>query len=106
MKIIECSFLPPSGFKAMNLFGLIIHRSDTSEMSDINLNHEAIHTAQMKELLYIFFYIIYGIEWLYHLVRLRDCNSAYRVISFEREAYLNEDDLDYLSYRSHYAQWK
>lgn len=63
-------------------------------------NHESIHTAQMKEMLYIFFYLWYGLEWL---IRWVGCGfkskKAYRNISFEREAYSNDADLEYLKNR-------
>lgn len=32
--------------------------------------------------------------------------NAYRNISFEREAYANEHDLNYIPKRSKYSQWK
>lgn len=67
-------------------------------------NHEAIHTAQMKELLYVFFYVIYFLEWLYRLVF--HTKTAYIGISFEREAYENEENLKYLDTRKHFAQWR
>ena len=33
----------------------------------------------------------------------RDTKLAYKNISFEREAYQNQNDLDYLSNRKHYS---
>jgi hypothetical protein len=50
----------------------------------------------MKELAFIFFYIIYFFEWL---VRLFINKNAYRNISFEKEAYSNEKNLEYLKNR-------
>lgn len=35
----------------------------------------------------------------------RDTKLAYKNISFEREAYQNQNDLDYLSSRKHYNQF-
>lgn len=67
------------------------------------MNHEAIHTAQMKELLYIFFYLIYGVEWMVRLVQYRNSKEAYYNISFEREAYVNDDNLNYLKTRKGFA---
>ena len=32
--------------------------------------------------------------------------NAYRNISFEKEAYTNENDLTYLTRRKHYGMWK
>ena len=60
------------------------------------LNHELIHTAQMKELLYVPFYLLYGIEWLIRLAMYRNAKKAYRNISFEREAYNMQNNLHYI----------
>lgn len=60
------------------------------------LNHELIHTAQMKELLYLPFYILYGIEWLIRLGMYRNARKAYRNISFEREAYNMQNNFHYI----------
>lgn len=89
----------------MNLFGLIFAREEYKPLKDSTLNHEAIHTAQMKELLYIPFYVLYGLEYIKNLF-IYNPDKAYRNISFEREAYANENDFDYLNNRKHYAQWR
>lgn len=94
----------PKGF-CMNLFGTIWTR-DASWIDRYMINHEEIHTAQQRELLWIPFYIIYGLEWLWHFVRLRNWYKAYRALSFEREAYTHGDDLTYLGRRRHFAQWR
>jgi hypothetical protein len=49
-------------FIAINLFGMIV---TCEELSKEELNHELIHTAQARELLYIPFYLWYIIEWLF-----------------------------------------
>ena len=56
MKLIYNNIIPFKGFKAMNLFGLCFVRKGM-KMSEKDINHESIHTAQMKELLYIPFSI-------------------------------------------------
>ena len=61
MKIVKTKWFPFGGYKAINLFGILFTKSDLSETE---INHEAIHTAQMKEMLYIFFYIWYAIEYI------------------------------------------
>lgn len=99
MKIIYNDFIPFKGFKAINLFGVLFVREGMT-VDDKTLNHECIHTAQMKELLYVPFYLWYVIEWF---VRLFMKGRAYRNICFEREAYENEDNLDYLLTREKYA---
>ena len=102
MIIIKNSIIPFKGYKAMNLFGILFLRKPYS-LSEKDINHEAIHTAQMKELLFIFFYIIYFLEWI---VRLFINKNAYRSISFEKEAYSNEKNLEYLKTRKHFSQWR
>ena len=80
----------------ITLFPFIIlregHRDDK-----VLLNHEKIHLEQQKELLVVFFYIIYFVEWLF---------KGYRNISFEKEAYNNQRNLDYLKTRKKYDSFK
>lgn len=98
MKIIYNNLIPFKGFAAINLFGILFVRKGV-EVSEEMINHEAIHTAQMKEMLYVFFYLWYVIEWV---VRLFMWGNAYRNISFEREAYENDRYMLYLDNRKHY----
>lgn len=98
MKIIKNKITPFKGFKAINLFGVLFVRGD-SKVDSTTVNHELIHTAQMKELLYIFFYPWYVIEWIARLLQYRNAREAYRNISFEREAYRHEENLMYLKWR-------
>ena len=90
----------------INVLGTLWVR-DMSWMNQEMVNHERIHTAQQRELLFVPFYVIYGLEWLYRLVtRRRGAMDAYRNISFEREAYGHGENLAYLPRRRHYAQWR
>lgn len=99
MRIIYNNIIPFRGFKAINLFGVLFVRKGC-KMSDTDLSHEAIHSAQMKEMWYIFFYLWYLIEWL---VRLFKKGNAYHNISFEREAYSNQSWLIYPSIRQPFS---
>lgn len=96
--------LAPKGF-CLNFFGLLLTR-DKSWIDKYVVNHERIHTAQQKEMLWIPFYIAYIIEWLFKLLKYRNSHRAYMDISFEREAYTHGHDLTYLSRRKHFAQWR
>ena len=96
--MIRNKYIPFQGYKAMNLFGVLFVRG-SARIDDITLNHEKIHTAQIKELWYVFFYLWYVTEWL---IRLFMKGNAYRNISFEREAYDNQYDLDYLKSRKRF----
>jgi len=105
MKLIYNNLIPFKGYKAINLFGVIFVRK-YKVMTNIELNHEMIHTKQMKELLYVFFYLWYVVEWMLRYVGCFDSHRAYRHIGFEKEAYNNQSDLDYTSNRKHYCWFK
>ena len=104
MKIIYNNLIPFKGSIAINLFGVLFVRNEYKKRFEsggftTTLNHESIHTEQIKELGYIFFYIWYLIEWLLRL----PFGNAYYNISFEREAYTNEKNIKYLQTRKHYS---
>lgn len=106
MKVIYTKCLPIKGYIAINLFGFIFARKEFKPLSRITENHERIHTAQIRELLFVFFYLWYGIEWLVRLFQYRDSKVAYLNISFEREAYRNQNNLGYLKARKKYRNLK
>ncbi|MFV0329794.1 MAG: hypothetical protein ACK5M3_07605 [Dysgonomonas sp.] len=103
MKIIYNKHFPPKGFGAINLFGLIVARKEYGKLNDAEKSHEKIHTRQMLELLIVFFYIAYVIEWIIRLIQYRDKRKAYYNISFEREAYAHMYDLSYVKKRKLFA---
>lgn len=105
MRVVYNRVIPFRGFKCVNLFGVLFVREGCT-MAAEDYNHEAIHTAQMKELLYVPFYVLYVLEWVWYLVRLRNANAAYHAISFEREAYDHENDMEYLKTRKMFNQYK
>ncbi len=79
-------------------FGIYIKEKYIDNQKTIN--HEKIHWKQQIEMLILFFYLWYFIEWL---IRLITTNDAYHSISFEKEAYDNDDNLDYLKSRKLYS---
>lgn len=102
MIIIKNHFLPFKGYKAITIWPFIFTRIDLDEIS---LNHENIHGKQQLEMLILFFYIWYGIEYLIRFLFYHKYNP-YRMISFEVEAYKNQDDLNYLKNRKLYSWFK
>lgn len=102
MIIIKNKWFPFGGYKAINLFGILFTKG---ELDQITINHESIHTEQMKEMLFLFFYLWYGIEYLIiRLFNIKDKQSnIYHEVSLEEEAYNNDDNLDYLLNRKHYS---
>ena len=98
--VVKCKLIPKG--ICLNLFGTFWTR-DPSWIDKAVINHERIHTTQMRELLFVPFYILYVAEWLVRLVQYRNRDTAYRNISFEREAYAYGHSLDYLRRRRRYA---
>ena len=97
MPVIINKILPiGKKFYAINLFGLIFAKGTCSE---VVINHERIHTRQMLELLIIPFYIWYIFEWIIRYLQWKNSYRAYQNISFEKEAYANQNDLEYLKKR-------
>ena len=96
VKIIQNSIIPFPGFLAINLFGILFVRRPLNAKQ---LNHELIHTAQMKELGYLRFYFSYLWQWFLGLFKYGSSRKSYYHISYEREAYSNADNLDYLYVR-------
>lgn len=99
MKVIYNNVIPFPGYKVVNICGILFVRKG-SKVDAIDLNHEKIHSSQIFELLVIFFYLWYVIEWIVRFFQYG--SKAYRNISFEREAYDNEGDLAYLYHRKPY----
>ena len=100
MRTVYNNILPLKGFAAINLFGVLFVRKNVI-LTDRIVNHERIHTAQMKELWYVFFYVWYALEWLVKLFRYG--SGSYRNVSFEREAYHKDWDLGYLEKRKRFG---
>lgn len=107
MKVIRNRLIPfGKHYGAINLFGILFVRHGVDVTPGV-INHERIHTAQIRELLYIPFYVVYVLEWLYRLVQCGGNGyKAYMSVSFEREAYRHGDDLSYLGRRRLFGQWR
>ena len=106
MIIVWQSLLKNTKISAITLFPVILLRKPESLHDKILINHEKIHLRQQLELLIIFFYLWYVIEYYFWYFRLRDSFLAYKYISFEREAFAMEDDPDYLKTRKLWSFWK
>lgn len=109
MKLIENNILPPKGFKALTLGPFIFVKKGTA-LNKKDLNHEAIHWEQYKELLIAGFLILYVLEyivrfcipWLITEEGRRYSDRVYHSLSFEKEAYLHAEDMAYLKKRKHF----
>lgn len=98
MIVVKNKIIPFDGYKAMTIWPFVFVRS---ELSEIDMNHEKIHGRQQVETLWLLFFIWYGVEYL-----LRAVFGGYnpgKNVSFEREAYDNDIDLNYLKHRRFWA---
>ena len=84
---------------------MIVRKDKVNKASPVIINHENIHYAQERELWYIGFYLLYGLMYLWQLIKVRDTHKAYMAIPFEVEAYGNASNLFYLESRERFA-WK
>ena len=83
-------------FLAICLFGFIFA---VRPLTAVEYNHERIHAAQQKELLYLPFFIWYVMEWIVLLIKYKDRMKAYYHIRFEEEAYTHQANMQYLQHR-------
>ena len=100
MFLIVAKYLIPKGYRGMAVFPFVVLKYDFDKANETFVNHERIHLKQQIELLIIPFFVWYFLEYLFRLVQYKNKDLAYRNISFEREAYAKETDLNYLKGRS------
>lgn len=120
IKIFVNKLIPFPGYIAMAFFNMIFWRkeyeyylTDGRRKSYVNrvVNHEGIHTCQMRDFCKwlpiggTIFYIVYGLEWIGRLF-VNGPKKAYERISFEQEAYDNENNMNYKNERERFANFK
>lgn len=104
MKVFYTKHFPPGSFHGINLCGFLFVQKRWGKLNRTELHHEFIHTLQQIEMLFILFYIWYGIEYVVRIVQYKgDLMKAYRNISFEREAYGNERNSKYKLQRTPFS---
>ena len=127
MIVIKNKFIPFKGYETINLFGILFTRGD---IDYIEYNHERIHSIQILECMLLaaniiaiicvitkisfwwsllaipMYYIQYGIEYCIIRVFHKKQSDAYHDVSFEEEAYANENDLSYFRHRKSFAWFK
>lgn len=101
--IFISKYIVPKGFVGITLFPFIFLKREELKKNEVLINHEKIHLKQQLELLVIFFYLFYFIEWFLKLIKYRNFEKAYKNISFEREAYENEKKGYYIEDRKFWA---
>lgn len=122
-KTVVNKFLPFKGFVAMTVWPFIFIRKDKElKFIDKVKRHEYIHVYQQIECLLVgavlaflmliigcgwwslislgLFFELYAVEWIIKgLINFGNSRKAYRSISFEREAFENQENPDWLDDR-------
>lgn len=119
-KVIYNNIIPFKGFKAITILPWVFARKKFEPLDDVTLNHEGIHIRQQLEVLIVAaavmtifclivlswwwmflslgaYYILYCTEYFIKLCAYGRGHEAYKNISFEQEAFLNERNFNYLS---------
>lgn len=102
-------------FSAITL-GVFVIFKNRSIATDRVVNHEHIHVKQQVELLFIGMWLLYALSYIFNRIKLlvgkelpvrtywnTSHMKAYRNIIFEREAYGNDNNLDYIKNRKSFA---
>ena len=104
--IFISEYIVPKGFVGITLFPFIFLKTKELKENKILINHEKIHLKQQSELLIVFFFILYGLEFLIKFIKYKNTYLAYINLSFEREAYQNETDFNYIKNRNRWSFFK
>lgn len=99
MFLVVSRHLVPKGFGGLAIFPFIFLSAARLKGDSPFINHERIHIRQQLEMLVLPFFVWYGVEFMVRFCLCRNFSSAYRSISFEREAYAKEKDPLFLKSR-------
>lgn len=119
-KVIYNNIIPFNGFQAITILPFVFARKSYKPLKDHVINHEGIHLRQQMEVLVVaaaviaslilFFdlswwlmcivpfayYALYCLEYIIRLFAYGRGHEAYKNISFEQEAFMNERNFNYL----------
>lgn len=104
--IVINKYLVPKGYIGITLYPFVLLKDEQLRRYTTLITHESIHLQQQLELLVIPFYLLYVSEFLLKLLYYKNWTTAYKNISFEREAFANEKDLNYLKLRPFWSFMK
>ncbi|NQY28428.1 MAG: hypothetical protein HRT69_03045 [Flavobacteriaceae bacterium] len=101
--ILLCKYIIPKGYRDITLYPFVFLKDIIQKENVVLLNDERIHITPQKELLVLFFYVWYIVEFLIRLLSSKNWNTAHRNISFEREAYTHESNFECIKKRPSWA---
>ena len=104
--LIVFPFIRKFKISGITLFPFIFLASTEIKQNNQIVQHEKIHLRQELEMFVVLFYLIYFTEFLVGCIKYNDRYKVYRNISFEREAFDNDFNPDYLKIRRMWACWR
>ena len=105
MIVVVFKYLTRFGIRGLTLYPFVIVADSFAADDVVLINHERIHLRQQLELLVIPFYIWYLLAFAYGRIKFGNWYDSYRNICFEKEAYENENNLEYLETRLFWGFW-
>lgn len=99
MFVVVISWLFAKNFRGLAIYPFIFLKDKDLKENLTIINHEKIHLRQQIELLWVLFFLWYGIEFLIRWIQFKNPLTAYLNISFEKEAYGNEANSEYIKNR-------
>lgn len=104
MKKVYSKHFPKKGYVAISLFGIIFIRKESKwRFNKVVESHEKIHFAQQREMLFLPFFVWYGVEYIVRLIINKNHMKAYKSISFEKEAYTFQKISNYAECRTPFS---
>ena len=103
MYFITSKYLLGKRYSGISLWPFVVIRHKKLLRDRTLFNHERIHLRQQVEMLVIPFYFCYLLEFLVRYIYYGNAFTAYKNISFEREAYAEENHENYLKKRRFWA---
>jgi len=100
--LIYVSWLIRKGYTGFAFWPFVFLKSKEKASPEV-INHERIHLRQQIEILVLPFYLLYFTEYLIRRMQYPSWHEAYMNISFEREAFTHDKDIEYLSERPFWA---
>ena len=101
--IVVFKHLFVKNYVGLSFWPFIVVKEQVYKTDEVLINHEKIHLQQQKELLVLPFYLWYIVEWLLRCLWYLNTYKAYQNISFEKEAYHHEKDMNYCQNRKFWA---
>lgn len=89
-------WIVPKGKAAITLWPFIFLKYHAYNSPEL-INHEKIHLQQQAETLVIPFYAFYVLNFIFNILTMN--KLPYRRLQAEKEAYANQDNLEYLKTR-------